>query len=73
VKLLIKAMDWIAMLIAILAITVLVPVLVFQGVLGVLGAFGSMFWHSSDAIIFIVVSVSVAWCVFRWKELTKRP
>ena len=72
-KLFIKAVDWIAILIVILAITVLLPVLVFQGVLGVLGAWGSMFPHSSDAIIFIVVSLSVAWCVFRWNELTKRP
>jgi hypothetical protein len=72
-RLFLKAADWIAILNVILAITVLLPVLVFQGILGVLGAWGSMFWYSSDAIIFIVVSVSVAWCVFRWKELTKRP
>ncbi len=73
VKLFIKAVDWIAILIAVLAITVLLPVLIFQGILGVLGAWGSMFWHSSDKILLILVIASVARCAFRWKELNKRP
>ena len=72
-KLFIKAVDWIAVLIAVLAITVLLPVLVFQGIVGVFGAWGSMFRHPNDIIILIVVVAAFAWCAFRWKELNKRP
>ena len=72
-KLFIKTADWIAVLIVVLAITVLLPVLVFQGIVGVFGAFGSMFRHPNDIIILIVVTAGFAWCAFRWKELTKRP
>ena len=71
-RLLIKAVDWIAILIVVLAITVLLPVLVFQGILGVLAAWGWMFGHPSDRILLIIVVASVAWCAFRWKELNKR-
>ena len=71
-KLLIKVVDWIAILIALLAITVLVATLIFQGVYGVLEALSSMFGHSSDTILLIIVGAAIAWCAFRWKELNKR-
>jgi nicotinamide riboside transporter PnuC len=73
VKLLIKAVDWIAILIAVLTITVLLPLLVFQGIVGVFGVLGSMFRHPSDIIILLIVTAGFAWCAFRWKELNKRP
>jgi hypothetical protein len=66
-------MDWIAVLIAVLAITVLLPLLVFQGIVGVFGALGSMFRHPNDIIILLIVTAAFAWCTFRWKELNKRP
>ena len=72
-KLFIKTVDWIAVLIAVLAITVLLPLLVFQGIVGVFGALGSMYRHQNDIIVLIVITAAFAWCAFRWKELTKRP
>ena len=71
-RLLIKAVDWVAILVLVLAITVLLPVLVFQGILGVLAPWFWMFGHPMDRILLIIVVASVAWCALRWKELNKR-
>jgi len=71
-RLLIKAVDWVAILVLVLAITVLLPVLVFQGIVGVLAPWFWMFGHPMDRILLIIVGVPIAWCALRWKELNKR-
>jgi uncharacterized membrane protein len=72
-RFLVKAVDWIAMLIAILAFVVLIPVLILRGISGVVEALGWMLKNSSDAILLIMVVGAVAWCAIRWRELNKRP
>jgi hypothetical protein len=72
VKLVIKAVDWIAMLIALLGFVVVVATLIFTGIYGVVEALGSMLGHTSDTILLIIVVAAIIWCAFRWKELNKR-
>jgi hypothetical protein len=72
-KLLIKAVDWTAMLIALLAFVVVVATLIFTGIYGVVEALGSLLRNSSDTILLLIVIAAVAWCAIRWKELNKRP
>jgi hypothetical protein len=72
-RFLVKAVDWIAMLIVLLAFVVLVATLIFTGIYGVVEALGSMLGHTSDTILLFIVIAAVVWCAFRWKKLNKRP
>jgi membrane protein DedA with SNARE-associated domain len=73
VKLLIKAVDCIAMLAVLLGFVVAVATLIFTGIYGVVDALSSMLSNSSDTIVLVIVVAAVVWCAFRWKELNKRP
>ena len=66
-----KAVDWVAMGVALLGFMALVPVVAVGALLGILQQVGFIFGHSS-VILWIVFGVAVAWCAFRWKELNKR-
>jgi hypothetical protein len=71
-KVLLKALDAVATVLALLGFTFLIFTSVAWGVSGVFQYLRSM-WGSEDRILLIIVGAAVAWCAFRWKELNERP
>jgi uncharacterized membrane protein YuzA (DUF378 family) len=72
VRVLLKAIDVVATLLALLGFIFLIVGAVGWGVSGVFQYLSSM-WDSEDRILLIIVGAAVAWRAFRWKELNKRP
>jgi len=72
-RLLLKAVDWVAMALAFLGFIVLIAALIFGALSYAWHTLRSMWGHSDDRIVLIVVAAAVAWCGFRWKELNRRP
>jgi hypothetical protein len=71
-RVLLKAVDVVAILLALLGFVFLVVAAIGWGVSGVFQYLSSM-WGSEDRILLIIVGVAVAWCAFRGNELNKRP
>ena len=71
-RVLLKAVDVVAKLLALLGFIFLIVAAVGWGVSGVFQYLRSM-WGSEDRILLIIVGAAVAWCAFRWKELNERP
>jgi hypothetical protein len=72
VRVLLKALDVVANLLALLAFIFLIVAVVWWGVSGVFQYLRSI-WESEDRILLIIVGAGVAWRVFRWNEWNKRP
>ena len=70
-RVLLKAVDAVAKLLALLGFIFLIFTSVAWGVSGVFQYLHSI-WDSEDRILLIIVGVAVAWCAFRWKELNQR-
>ena len=70
-KVLLKSLDAVAKVLALLGFIFLIFTSVAWGVSGVFQFLRSI-WSSEDRILLIIVGVAVAWCAFRWKELNKR-
>lgn len=70
-KVLLKPMDAVATVLALLGFIFLIFTSVAWGVSGVFQYLRSM-WGSEDRILLIIVGVAVGWCAFRWKELNGR-
>ena len=71
-RVLVKAVDLVATLLALLGFVFLVVAAVGWDVSGVYQYLSSM-WGSEDRILLIIVGAAVAWCAFRGNELNKRP
>jgi hypothetical protein len=71
-RVLLKAVDTVANLLALLAFIFLIVAVVLSGVSGVFQYLRSM-WDAEDRILLIIVGAAVAWRVFRWNELNKPP
>jgi hypothetical protein len=72
VRVLLNAVDAVAKVLALLGFIFLIFTSVAWGVSGVFQYLHSI-WDSEDRILLIIVGVAVAWCAFRWKELSKHP
>jgi uncharacterized membrane protein YuzA (DUF378 family) len=72
VRVLLKALDLVATLVATLGFIFLIVAAIGWGVSGVFQYVRSM-WTSEDRILLIIVGAAVAWCAFRGNELNQRP
>jgi hypothetical protein len=72
VRVLLKALDVVANLLALFGFIFLIVAVVWWGVSGVFQYLRSI-WDSEDRILLIIVGAGVAWRVFRWNELNKPP
>ena len=70
-RVLLKAIDTVANLLALLAFIFLIVAVVLWGVSGVFQYLRSMWWDSEDRILLIIVSAGVVWRVFRWNALNE--
>ena len=71
-RVLLKALDLVATLVATLGFIFLIVAAIGWGVSGLFQYLSSM-WGSEDRILLIIVGAAVAWCVFRGNELNRRP
>ena len=72
-RVLLKAIDTVANLLALLAFIFLVVAVVLLGVSGLFQYLRSMWWDAEDRILLIIVGAGVVWRVFRWNEVSKPP
>jgi hypothetical protein len=72
VRVLLKAVDTVANLLALLAFIFLIVAVVWWGVSGVFQYLRSM-WDAEDRILLIIVGAGVAWRIFRWNEWNTPP
>jgi hypothetical protein len=71
-RVLLKAIDTVANLLALLAFVFLIVAVVLWGVSGVFQYLRSM-WDAEDRILLIIVGAGVVWRVFRWNEVSTPP
>ena len=72
-RVLLKALDLVATLVATLGFTFLIVAAIGWGVSGVFQYLRSMWWDSEDRILLIIVGAAVAWRAFRWNALNEPP
>jgi hypothetical protein len=70
VRVLLRAVDVVANLLALFGFIFLIVAVVWWGVSGVFQYLRSI-WDSEDRILLIIVAAGVAWRVFRWNQLNK--
>jgi len=72
-----RAIDWIAMLTAILGVCVLIGGSAIIGALGALRALfeglRAMWINHHDRPLIVASVVSLAWCAARWKKINSTP
>jgi glucan phosphoethanolaminetransferase (alkaline phosphatase superfamily) len=71
-RVLLKAVDTVANLLALLAFIFLIVAVVWWGVSGTFQYLRSM-WDAEDRILLIMVGAGVVWRVFRWNDWSKPP